>query len=204
MARLCYPSLLLLLASATTKLAQAAQPSALAPAVIVNEVASNAAGGVCDGEDWVEIANVGSTTVPDLSVILLADDNGPGDKDARALPAQPLAPGAFLLLCRDVDFDFGISDDDTVSLFFNGTLLSTTGVMPDHADDDITYARRPDRWGPFAYSRNPTPGSNEARSRKRRHGETRHCVRGEGFSRLKQTDKQCLPAEEQSGRWDVS
>jgi hypothetical protein len=163
---LAWVGLLLFIALPGQSVAAQYAHSSLLPAVIINEVASDTAGDVCGGEDWVEIVNVGDVTVPDLSAIILTDDNGPDDSDAAHLPAISLAPGAYKLLCRDVDFDFGIGGDDTVSLYYNDTalvVLSTTGAMPDRAYKGITWARTPNAWGPFAYNANPSPGrANDA------------------------------------------
>lgn len=85
--------------------------------VVINEVESDAPN---NGNDWVEIANIGSEAV-DLSGWYLTDNKG--EKRKTEGETTPLAertvlePGAFLVLEETVNFDFGLGRADTAILY---------------------------------------------------------------------------------------
>ena len=85
--------------------------------VVINEVESDAPN---KGNDWVEIANIGSEAV-DLSGWYLTDNKG--EKRKTEGETTPLAertvlePGAFLVLEETVNFDFGLGRADTAILY---------------------------------------------------------------------------------------
>lgn len=85
--------------------------------VVINEVESDAPN---KGNDWVEIANIGSEAV-DLSGWYLTDDKGEERKtEGKTTPLAEgtiLKPGAFLVLEEPVNFDFGLGKADTAILY---------------------------------------------------------------------------------------
>lgn len=85
--------------------------------VVINEVESDAPN---KGNDWVEIANIGSEAV-DLSGWYLTDDKGEERKtEGQTTPLAErtvLEPGAFLVLEKTVNFDFGLGKADTAILY---------------------------------------------------------------------------------------
>lgn len=85
--------------------------------VVINEVESDAPN---KGNDWVEIANIGSEAV-DLSGWYLTDNKGEERKtEGETTPLAErtvLEPGAFLVLEETVNFDFGLGKADTAILY---------------------------------------------------------------------------------------
>lgn len=85
--------------------------------VVINEVESDAPN---NGNDWVEIANIGSEAV-NISGWYLTDDNGEERKtEGKTTPLAGetvLEPGAFLVLEKTVNFDFGLGKADTAILY---------------------------------------------------------------------------------------
>ena len=79
-----------------------------ATAVIINEVANKGGGGVCAGEDWIELFNMGAAEV-DLAGYKLHDDKGAADEDVWTFPAgQTIAAGAYKLICAKVGSSCGV------------------------------------------------------------------------------------------------
>ena len=99
-----------------------------------SKVSDKAAGGICDGKDFVELWNAGPDSV-DLSNFTLADSKGWNDADAFTFPGGiVIAPAARLLGCKDVHggdfvFAFGIGDGDTVSLYAPDKTVHHTVTM---------------------------------------------------------------------------
>lgn len=85
--------------------------------VVINEVESDAPN---KGNDWVEIANIGSEAV-NISGWYLTDDKGEERKtEGKTTPLAEgtiLKPGAFLVLEEPVNFDFGLGKADTAILY---------------------------------------------------------------------------------------
>lgn len=85
--------------------------------VVINEVESDAPN---KGNDWVEIANIGSEAV-NISGWYLTDDKGEEQKtEGQTTPLAGetvLEPGAFLVLEKTVNFDFGLGKADTAILY---------------------------------------------------------------------------------------
>lgn len=85
--------------------------------VVINEVESDAPN---NGNDWVEIANIGSEAV-NISGWYLTDDKGEEQKtEGQTTPLAGetvLEPGAFLVLEKTVNFDFGLGKADTAILY---------------------------------------------------------------------------------------
>jgi hypothetical protein len=131
----------------------------------VNEVADSGAGSdSCDGEDYVELKNIGPDTV-DPSGYMLTDEKGPTDGDAYKFPAESASidVGAILLLCKDAvgSFAFGIGGSDTVTLYDAASVeVSTTGELLGFGSTSASYQRLSDGSG-YLYAI-PTPGEENA------------------------------------------
>jgi len=113
---------------------------------VINEVESN--GGTPN--DWVELTNVGSTTV-DISGWILRDND---DADAFVIPTgTTVAPGAFVVLdtfaLSTTTGNFGLGASDNARLFMpDGTTLVDSEMWTAHAAG--TRSRCPDGTGPFS------------------------------------------------------
>lgn len=98
--------------------------------VVINEVESDAPN---KGNDWVEIANIGSEAV-DLSGWYLTDNKGEERKtEGETTPLAErtvLEPGAFLVLEETVNFDFGLGKADTAILYDETESRSTAMPIP--------------------------------------------------------------------------
>ena len=131
---------------------------------MISEVADQGTSdGTCDGDDWVELHNVGDTAAS-LDGLVLHDDKGADDEDARVFSAGSATIDAdgYLVLCQGVDFEFKIGGDDTVTLLeADGvTVLSSMGPLGDDGAEDQTTVRRDD--GSYGYTQTPTPGAAAA------------------------------------------
>lgn len=127
--------------------------------VVINEVAFKGSGdSICGGEDWIELYNTNDGEAVSLTNYVLHDDKGAADEDAKSFQGVTMAPGEFLLLCRDVDFAFGIGGDDTVTLLNEVGVILDSVILPDKGADDgsETYALFED--GEYKYTATPTPG----------------------------------------------
>lgn len=125
---------------------------ALEPALVVNEVTST-------GDDRIELLNGGDAAI-DLSGWYVADD-----ADHRyVFPSETtIAAGAYLVLTKGVEHDFGLGSDDRVDL------VDPSGVVVDSADwgpgeAAISWCRVPNGVGGFRScatqsfgNPNPTP-----------------------------------------------
>ncbi|EJK45235.1 hypothetical protein THAOC_36156 [Thalassiosira oceanica] len=84
---------------------------------------------------------------------------GPGDEDAKTFGSSnssTVAAGAYLLLCRDVDFDFGVGGDDTVSLLDGAGEVVSVASLDGGGGDDATLALFPGTG--YRYTETATPG----------------------------------------------
>ena len=120
--------------------------------MVISEVADKGSTGACGGEDWIEVHNAGAEAVT-------ATGRSICDAKKCAEPArlaESLAPGAYLLLCGEVDFTFGVGGDETVELRDGDAVVSTTTLGGAGAVDK-TWALQPD--GAFGYTTEPTPGA---------------------------------------------
>lgn len=123
--------------------------------VIVNEVAYKGSEGQCDGEDWIELLNTDSGSAVNLLNYTIHDDNGPFEYPNN-IPSMSIAPGEYKVLCRKVDFEFGIGSTDTITLLDeSGSELSSVS-LPGTGRDDLTYAYFDDG---YKYTETPTPGA---------------------------------------------
>ncbi|WP_084104615.1 lamin tail domain-containing protein [Demequina sp. NBRC 110056] len=160
---------------AVTAPALAVNPATPEEFLVVNEVTSQDTGHF-DGEDWVELTNIGTEPL-DLSGVIVTDDK---DEDAYAIPAGTmLGAGAYLVLAGDKAtgpegvLAFGLGKGDEVRLYSAGTAVVdgvvddaaepfTVGGWPDdtHTDDDgASWGRLPDGTGDFAFTGEATPGA---------------------------------------------
>ncbi|OLH41529.1 hypothetical protein DXO122_20225, partial [Xanthomonas oryzae pv. oryzae] len=94
----------------------AASPAEVVPAaadagLVLNEIVSDDA--VTGLADQIELYNAGSAAV-DLTGWRVSDEKR--DSYGAAPAGTVLAPGAFLVLVKDVDFDFGLGKGDEVVL----------------------------------------------------------------------------------------
>jgi len=132
------------------------------PVLVINEVGDKGTYGTCGGnttetgEDYIELLNTGSSEI-DLNGYILCDDKGKDDDKAKTFASETIAAGAYLLLCKDTDFEFGIGGDDTVTLFDAGKVqISSSGIMTEEGSEALSYQRKPD--GTYVYAI-PTPGA---------------------------------------------
>jgi LPXTG-motif cell wall-anchored protein len=116
----------------------------------INEVESQ--GG--DPDDWVELANAGTTAV-DVGGLVLTDDD-PADR--YELPAGTTIPaGGYLVLDRGADFAFGLGGSDAVRLLRADGTVVDEHAWTSHAT--TTYGRCPDAAGAFTTTTTPTRGA---------------------------------------------
>jgi hypothetical protein len=120
--------------------------------IVIHEVS-------CAGDDWVELANLGSVPV-NLDGWKVADREPALDPDRAVLlpPAPPLEPGGFRILYRDRDFPFGLAcGDDTVYLSGpDGTVHASVALPVVH--ESQSWGRLPEAPGTFAIL-HPTAGA---------------------------------------------
>jgi hypothetical protein len=86
----------------------------------------------------------------------LHDDKGKDDEDANKIQDMTMASGEFKVLCKGVDFDFGIGGSDTL-LDDTGAVLSAV-ALPGTGGDDETYAYFNDTSDEYKYTVMPMPG----------------------------------------------
>ena len=120
-----------------------------ADGITITEVSS-------DPDDWAEIHNAGDADV-DISGWQV-DDDGPREV---ALPEGSIVPaGGYLVLRKDVHFDFGLGKGDQFRLYLADgvTLIDQTQWTADtHADP--SWGRCPDVTGEFVMNVTATPGA---------------------------------------------
>ncbi|WP_182045438.1 lamin tail domain-containing protein [Curtobacterium sp. ME26] len=124
-------------------------PNDCSSPVRINEVESQ------DGTpgDWVELTNVGTTTV-DLGGYVLRDSE---DDHAWTIPAgTTVAAGGFTVL-DEAQFGFGLGKADSVRLFDPRGVRVDAYSWTAHAE--TTYGRNPDGTGEFAETAEPTKGA---------------------------------------------
>lgn len=123
---------------------------------MINEVAYGGSGeSTCNGEDWIELLNTDDAIVVNLTNYVLHDDKGKDDESAKTFSNGTMAPGAFLVLCRDEDFAFGIGSDDTVTLLGATGMRVNSVALTGAGNDEETYSYFD---GDYKYTTTPTPG----------------------------------------------
>jgi len=129
--------------------------------VVINEVSDSGSTGVCGGSDWIELVNIGDSSL-DISSYMLCDSKGCSDPDAYTFPeGSVVAAGAYKLLCRGAapdGFEFGIGKDDKIKLQDTMGQAADSAALESQGGPDITWARIPDGTGDFFYTWSPTPG----------------------------------------------
>lgn len=125
--------------------------------VVLNEVANKGSRGVCDGEDWIEIYNTAESDVQ-LAGYKLCDDKGCDDTKSFTFSDVIIRAKAFMLLCKETDFEFGIGSGDTVSFFDASSVMIGTVYLEGSGVEDVTFSRVPDASGVFRRT-DPTPGT---------------------------------------------
>ena len=124
-----------------------------APGLVLNEIVYDDA--VTGLADQVEIYNAGTETV-DLTGWKIADEKR--DSFGAAPAGTTLAPGAFLVLVKDVDFPFGLGKGDEVVLFDpDGTEVDSYAYA--NTAPLSVWARCPDGTGDWAHAAAATPGA---------------------------------------------
>ena len=113
------------------------------PQIVINEVESND-----DETDWVEIYNVGTTTV-DLSGWYLYDDDPVGHAAdiTPVVDGTVLNPGEFYVFDQNKHFTFGLGKADQVTIFNKDGVSIAEYAWEAHANG--VYARIPDGTGEF-------------------------------------------------------
>ena len=111
------------------------------PQIVINEVESND-----DETDWVEIYNVGTTTV-DLSGWYVYDDDPVGHAAdiTPVVDGTVLNPGEFYVFDQNKDFTFGLGKADQVTIFNKDGVSIAEYAWEAHANG--VYARIPDGTG---------------------------------------------------------
>ncbi|WP_162880774.1 lamin tail domain-containing protein [Paraliobacillus sediminis] len=111
------------------------------PQIVINEVESND-----DETDWVEIYNVGTTSV-DLSGWYIYDDDPVGHAaDIKpVVDGTVLNPGEYYVFDADMHFTFGLGKADQVTIFNKNDLTIAEYSWEGHANG--VYARIPDGTG---------------------------------------------------------
>lgn len=134
--------------------ASAAEPAIAATAgIVLNEIVYD---DVPTGlADQVELFNAGTTPVA-LDGWTISDDKR--DRFGSVPAGSVLAPGEFLVLVKDVDFDFGLGKNDEVVLYDpSGTVIDEYAY--DNTAPQSTWARCIDGTGPWAPATTATPGA---------------------------------------------
>jgi hypothetical protein len=132
--------------------------------VVINEVSDAGSPGFCDGDDWVELVNTGTSSV-DMTGWMLCDSDGCGDTDKYTFGAVTIAAGQYLAVCHvspvAADIRRWISKNDTITLFeADGTTeVDTSGVLGNDGIPGQTWARLPDSTGTFTSTSFATPNA---------------------------------------------
>ena len=129
------------------------------PNVVVSEVADLGSSGMCGGESWVELANLGNADA-DISGWKLYNSAGISSPFAYIFPAgsTTLPVGGFVVLCYRTGYSFVVGGSDAVSLAdATGFEVSTSGALASLGVKNYVWARKP--YGTYTYTTIATPGS---------------------------------------------
>lgn len=136
--------------------------------LVINEFIASNVDGIIDPDDnsrddWIEIHNKGSNRI-DLTGYFLSDESD--DPEKWQFPATTtIAANGYLLVWADKDDKGGAQPHTNFKLSASGeavVLSSPTGNVIDQVNfaqqiSDISYGRRPDGTGPWAFYPRPTP-----------------------------------------------
>ena len=123
--------------------------------LVINEIAyKGSAESTCDKGDWIELLNTGPDQL-DLTNYKVHDNKGATNEDLYVFADTSISPGKFLVLCQDMDFDFGIGYDDTITLLDATGMVVDSVTLPGTGNDDETYIHVD---GEYKYTTSPTPG----------------------------------------------
>lgn len=117
--------------------------------VVINEVSDSGSPNFCSGDDWVELANAGSSAV-DLTNWKLCDSDGCSDSDAYTFTSGTTLPIAgYLAVCHlqpvNQTIRRWIGKNDTITLYDNtGSAIDTSGALGGLGEFGRTWARSPD------------------------------------------------------------
>jgi hypothetical protein len=111
--------------------------------VVVNEAADKGAGSdVCDGEDYIELKNIGPNPAL-LDGFVLSDDGG--FAGGYTITNTIIGAEALMLYCGVKTFSFGIGGTDAVTFFDpSGLALSTTGTLTGVGSEKRSFQRKSD------------------------------------------------------------
>ena len=135
-------------------------PEADYSGLVLNELAPDGS-----PEDWIELTNLGSTSLSLCGVLLTQDYNGsvvPIGGDRHTFTDETIAAGEYLLLARYDDFLFGLDKDlaERITLFApNEVVLDDTTYGGAPYNPNQSWARDPDGTGAFAKTNQITPGA---------------------------------------------
>ena len=134
--------------------------------VVINEVSDKGIPGFCSGDDWVEVANIGTDGLTyNLSQWMLCDTDGCADDDAYTFEDHVLlAPSQYLAVChlppKNRTHRRWIGSGDNITLYDStGAEVDSTGSLGGSGEVGKTWARAPDLTGNFSYTWNPTPSA---------------------------------------------
>jgi hypothetical protein len=130
--------------------------SCILPDIAINEIESDG-----DATDWVEVVNLGATTV-DISGWTLIDSDPVGHAaETTPLPAgTTLAPGAYFVFDGGTDFVFGLGNGDAATVRDATGNTVASYAYPSHADG--VWARCADGAGEFVDAAVSTKGLRNA------------------------------------------
>lgn len=129
------------------------RPADAVTSVVINEIVyDDASTGLAD---QVELYNAGAEAVA-LDGWRIADEKR--DSFGAAPAGAVLAPGEFLVLVKDVDFDFGLGKGDEVVLF-DASDAEVDSYAYENTAPLAVWARCPDGTGPWSHATAATPGA---------------------------------------------
>lgn len=134
-------------------------PTSSKSSIRINEVAHKGSSNACNGEDWIELFVPPTSPGQDLFNFTLHDDKGKDDDKAKYFTNSTIVnSGEYLVLCRDVDFSFGIGSDDVVTLLDDKGVILSEVMLLGNSEEEQTFAFFDNNEGAFQYTEMPTPG----------------------------------------------
>ena len=168
-------ALLMVLPQTACSFFEMAADSVSSPSVVINEVVSSNGqsllNDVYGSPDWVELKNVGKTSVSLLGMRIT--DNIQNTDKAYVLPDVTLEPGAFLILfANKEETDFLAYENGPICIGFSLKLAGENLALEDanmqlvqeltvpELMRDVSYARKDD--GTYGFCAEPTPGAENS------------------------------------------